>query len=96
MRRVYAIWLTRKLLSPMVLKSLIIIVFLQQIGQKVWVAKVFENAPSTVELSSFVNFYASALYNTTLAVQIFSVGIIVLLVWLFEDIFYKKGRSSFI
>ena len=96
MRRVYAIWVVRKLLSPTVLKAGIIVVFVNQIASRVWVAKVFENAPSTADIVSFLNFFGTALYNTRTAVQLLSVATIFLAVWLLEDLFFKRESKSFI
>ncbi len=96
MRRTYAIWFTRKLLSPLVLKPLIVLAFLQQIASRVFVAKVLENAPSMSDVVAFLNFYASAISNTRVTVQLFSIGIVLLSIWLARDIFSQKKAVSWI
>lgn len=70
MRRVYAIWMLRKVTSPRVAKFLILVAAVWQFKDRVFVAKVFENMPSLADVQATYSFFSSAMMHTQLTVQL--------------------------
>ena len=83
MRRVHTIHALRPLVSGGSLSVLVMLLALYGIGQKVWVARVFENAPSDVfELSRF---FVYAFSHTDLVVQVLAVVMLVSVIYLARE-----------
>lgn len=85
MRRVYVVSYLRRILSPLAVKLYASIVILWAIGKEVWVSKVIENSGNTSV--GLINFYASALWNAHLAVQVLVLAFAAVGVWFIKDIF---------
>lgn len=68
MRRVRRVYYLRPVVSGSTLSVLIALFSLYGIGREVWVARVFENAPS--DFFAIVRFLAYAFQHTDLVVQI--------------------------
>ena len=71
MRRVRLIRILGLIISTIVLAIATFVFALWGIGKEVWVARIFENAPPTIE--DLPNFYVAAFTNTNLIVQILTV-----------------------
>lgn len=68
MRRILLIRVLRLVISTAMLAALTTIAALWGIGREVWVARVFENAPSGI--SDLPNFYLAAFMHTHIIVQV--------------------------
>lgn len=90
MRRVYAIWMLRKVTSPRVVKSLILLASIWQIKDRVFVAKVFENMPSLADIQATYSFFSSAMMHTQLAVQVSILAGALLSLLLLRDFINRK------
>lgn len=71
MRRVHLIRILKLIISTAVLAVLTAVAALWGIGQEVWVARVFENAPPN--LDDLPNFYIAAFTHTNSIVQALTV-----------------------
>ena len=69
MRRVYAIWMLRKVTSPRVAKFLILVASVWQFKEYVFVSKVLANMPSPADLKATYSFFFSAVLHTQFMVQ---------------------------
>lgn len=67
MRRVHLIRILKLVISTVVLAVLTSVVALWGIGREVWVARIFENAPS--DINGLLQFYIAAFTHTHLIVQ---------------------------
>lgn len=83
MRRVYIIRILRPLISLESLAALALLLALWGIGREVWVAQVFQNAPS--DFTNLPNFYVAAFNHTHIVVQALSVLTIISLVYLARE-----------
>lgn len=93
MRRVYAIWFVRQVLSPLSIKIAIALTLVWQLKEYVSVRQVIANAPSLADPLSSLSFLSTAFVSTQLVVQILVVGLILSLAWFFRDIL--KGYAAF-
>jgi hypothetical protein len=92
MQRVHLIRALRIAISSGALSSLVSVLALWGIGREVWIARVFENAPSgPLEL---VLFYAAAFLNTHLSVQLLILVLIGALVYVAWEIFRAAAFIS--
>ncbi|HEY4518276.1 MAG TPA: hypothetical protein VJG48_01465 [Candidatus Paceibacterota bacterium] len=91
MRRIYIVAYLRRALSPFAIKCYLALGLLWQIGHYVWVDRVVQNAPGLAHPLATASFFANAFSQTEALVQILSLGIIVCLLWLVADLWYK-GR----
>jgi hypothetical protein len=55
------------------------------IGREVWVARVFENAPSITDFTAFSHFWAIAFLDTRLPVQLLSLVVLISLIYLARE-----------
>lgn len=85
MRRVRIIRTVRPILSATTLSFVVVIASLYAIGREVWVARVFENMPSLVEVTAVARFFLSAFAHTGFAVQVLSVLAIAASLWFLRD-----------
>jgi len=83
MRRVHLIRMLQLVISTAVLALLTLTAALWGIGKKVWVARVFENAPPNLE--DLPNFYIVAFTHTNLIVQVLTVLTLVSLLFLARE-----------
>lgn len=84
MRRVRLLRILGLIISTATLAVLTTIASLWGIGKKVWVARVFENAPSDILLAP--KFFWAAFLHTSLLVQILSVLTLASLVYLVWEV----------
>jgi len=94
MRRVYAIWMLRKVFSPFALKVYIAIVLGWQTAVRVHVAMVWNNAPQMTEVQRSVSFFSAAFSQAELSLQLILLFGLALAVWLARDLFATLGRQS--
>lgn len=85
MRRVHTIRALQLLASPVALALIVCAAALWGIGQEVWVARVFQNAPAANDPFAFLHFYFAAFEHTQLPVQIFSLATLFSLVYLARE-----------
>lgn len=83
MRRVYAVWLVKKVFSPVVVKAAILLAFIWQMTAYVSFGNVMANIPS---LTAY-NFYWNAFANTETISQLLALGSMFLVAWLVRDIY---------
>ena len=93
MRRVYAIWFVKKILSPAVLKGGILVSILYQLKEYVSLRHVVGNAPSLADFSASFSFLASAFFHTQAMVQLLSIGLLAFGIWFVRDLL--RGYSFF-
>jgi hypothetical protein len=84
MRRVHIIRVLRLIVSNGALAALVCTIALWGIGREVWVARVFQNAPSN--LANLPNFYLAAFGHTHLIVQALTLLTLASLVYLAREI----------
>lgn len=68
MRRAYRIRALRFVINGATISGLLFLLALWGISREVWVARVFENAPT--DLSAAFRFYVAAFTNTRIVVQV--------------------------
>jgi len=94
MRRVYAIWLLRHMISPAMLKLYALAVFLWQSSQYVSWRQVMINSPAITDMRANYSFATSAFSETELMTQILFVGMVGVLVWFAKDLYrYAAART---
>ncbi len=86
MRRIYAIWFVRQVVSPAVLKSAVAVAFLWRLKEYVSLRNVIANAPSLADPAHTASFLGYAFTHTQGVVQLLLVGLFVLGLWLARDI----------
>jgi hypothetical protein len=86
MRRVERIHRLRPLLSRGVASFAIFVAALFAIGREVWVAKVFQNMPSMMDVLAFTRFAEAAFLNTRFIVQVLIVVAVAALIWLAREL----------
>lgn len=90
MRRVYAIWMLRKVTSPRVVKSMILLASIWQFKENVFVSRVFENMPSVGDVWATYNFFYSAMIHTQFVVQVSILAGATFAILLLRDLTSKK------
>lgn len=93
MRRVYMVTYIRRAISPFALKCYTSLVALFAVSKFVWVAKVFENAPSITNPVAEARFVLNAFTGTELAVQALILALTIVGVWLIKDIFSSRHSA---
>ncbi|HEY4475413.1 MAG TPA: hypothetical protein VJB92_01690 [Candidatus Paceibacterota bacterium] len=93
MRRVYMIFVFRKITSPFSLKLFMLGALFIVGNLLVSVKDVLRNMPSWKQADGLYDFYVGAFLQTELAVQIVLFGIGVLFVLLFKDILTNNSRK---
>jgi len=88
MRRVYAVWLLKKITSPCAARIAVLIALLWQMTFYISFNNVIANIPSLTDFG----FYLSAVSNTETASKMILLGVILLGVWLMRDL-YPYGRT---
>jgi len=85
MRRVRIIRASRMVLSLETGALALTMLALYGIGREVWVARVFENAPSLADFTAFSHFWVSAFLDTRLPVQLLSLVVLVSAIYLARE-----------
>ena len=91
MRRVYAIWVARALISPIFLKFYAITAMVFAMAQYVSFRSVFENAPAWHNVGAQYVFFSSAVTHTEAAVWGLSFLLLACLLWVGFDIRAKSA-----
>ena len=84
MRRVHTVRRLRSIVSGATLSLVVVVLALYGIGREVWVAKVFENAPS--DFMAAAQFFLLAFTHTEFAVQAFTLTALAAMLWFFRDL----------
>ncbi len=95
MRRIYFVWAIRMVLSPMVLKSLIAVLFFWRSTAFVSYANVFANAPQFWDIPSNVQFFRSAAMHAETTTLLLVSGTLALVVWVGMDMLSRKNHAWF-
>lgn len=77
MFRVRFIYLFKKALRPLILKSAALAAVVYAAAQFVFVAKVLENAPTVSQFQEFITFFVRAFTNTEISVQLLLLGAVI-------------------
>jgi len=93
MRRVYTLWLMRKLTKPFLVKFYIFFVLFWQLVREVSVGNVLENVPFT-DMARSTSFFINAFWGTERTVQIVFLGVIATILFLARDILLHEKRSK--
>lgn len=99
MRKVYFIWFVRKALPRFLAEIVLFGTFLYVIGQNVFIAKVLQYmgqifGNNSVDPAVWSSFAFNAFVNTELVVQLSVLGTIVVVFFLFRDVFKSAIRIS--
>ena len=94
MRRVYAVFILRKITSPFSLKLFMLSALLIASNFLVSVKNVLLNMPSWNRIDALYDFYAGAFLQTELAVQIVLFGTGVLFVLLLKDVLMSGSKKT--
>lgn len=90
MRRVYAIWFAKKLLSPKAVKAYIFTGLVVQVLGVVSVRSVIANSPSLFDIPHTSQFLGNAFVNTDVVVQLSLSALILITTWTFYDMFRRR------
>ena len=82
MRRVHIIHALQPLLTMTAFSVVLFLLAGWGIGREVWVARVFQNMPSPVDVGAVVRFYLAAFINTRFIVQALSLITIATFIWI--------------
>ena len=86
MLRVRFVHLVKRALQPFAIKMVVAVAALFAVGRMVFVAKVFENAPSVSQVSEFSTFFVRAFTHTEFAVQAVILAITIAVVLALRDV----------
>ncbi len=93
MRRVYVIWIFRRLTTPAMLKLYVFTTFMWQSAYYMSLPQVFANLPAITDVSANYSFAVTALSRTELMMQVILAGILFLAVWFASDMYrYRAAR----
>lgn len=93
MRRVYSIWIMRKLKSPTTMKSAFLSVVLLKSFSVVSVSHVLANSPSILNPLASYQFFSNAFLLTDTFVRLLVISILAISLWLVQD-FFKDSKIS--
>ena len=93
MRRVRTLRRLRLFFNELTASCFLLLLTLYGLGREVWVARVFQNMPSSGDVFAMVQFYLSAFLRTELVVQVLSLIIFASLLYLVREI---ARRISFV
>ena len=94
MRRVYMVYLARKVANPFSVKVALVLVLLAYLRQYVSIKHVLVNSPSFMNPAEAFNFFGHAFFNTTLAVEAITVGLVVVGVLFLRDAFRRYSLAN--
>jgi hypothetical protein len=81
MLRVRTVHAMRRVCSNATLSGVIFVLALWGIGREVWVARVFQNAPSLTNIAAAMRFFLYAFLDTRLIVQVLTIVALGAFVW---------------
>lgn len=85
MRRVYMIWAFRQIVNPFTLQITGSAVLFAALRQYVSIKQVFYNSPSFLNPAEALKFFSHAFLNTTTTVELLTVGLLILGLFLVRD-----------
>lgn len=85
MRRVYAVWVLKKLTSPLFMKFLILVGMIRISFSMVSVPNILKNSPPLLDTAASYQFFTAAFWHTEIGVKLVAVSIVGLLLWLARD-----------
>jgi hypothetical protein len=86
MRRVRYIYLLRKVFNPVALRAYSCAVLVLITATLVSMSNIFANVPAVTDMNAFYGYVSYAFMHTELIVQILTVGIVVITLYLLRDI----------
>lgn len=89
MRRVYAIWILRKIFSPFSMKLLILLGMIRQSAHLIFVRSVLRNAPDIFNPLANYQFFSSAFSHTDVTIKLLLASTLILSFWLLRDIILR-------
>ena len=95
MRRVYAVWVLKKLTSPTSMKLFVLAGVMRQSFAMVSVPNIIKNAPSFLNPVASYEFLTQAFLHTQISVQLLGIGILALSLWLIRDAMFKPPAFSY-
>jgi len=90
MRRVYAIWILKRVFSLSSVRMLAFIALFIKFIKEVSVLNVIHNLPSITNIIDNFNYLSYAVTNTEASVQLYLTGIMVIVTWFIADLLLKK------
>ena len=94
MARAKRIRMWSAVLSGEVLALVVAVAALWGIGREVWVARVFQNAPSLAHFSAAAHFWLAALVGTRTVVQALILATLIATAYLVRELFRSAPASS--
>lgn len=95
MRRIYAVFLMRKLVGRIAIKTYILVGLVYVQSKLIFVKQVFANMPSITDIPAVYNFYSYAILHTSATVQMATFAGLALALWLFRDLFKKEDYFGY-
>jgi hypothetical protein len=86
MRRVYAIWMLRRIFSPFSMKLLILLGAVKQSANLIFIRSVLHNAPSLLDPMANYQFFSGAFFHTNFTIKLLLISTLALSAWLLLDI----------
>jgi len=87
MRRVYVIWIFRRLTTPAMLKLYVFTTFMWQSAYYMSLPQVFANLPAITDVSANYSFAVTAFSRTELMMQVLFAGIVGIGAWFVSDLY---------
>ena len=94
MRRVYFIWLARRILSPRAFKAYSLAAFSLALLSSVSVTNVIANAPEFSNVAKNIRFFVNAVTGTSVTVQFLLFGIFLAIAAIARDFTPRELRSA--
>ena len=95
MRRVYLVWGLRMLISPLFLKSLIVLAFLYRSTAYISYSNVLANRPVISDIPRNLAFMRDAFMHTEVTSVLLITGTLAVSIWLATDFLRKSQHSYF-
>jgi hypothetical protein len=99
MRRVYTVWLLRKLSSPVAMKTLMLLAVLKESLSVVSLPHIVANSPSLLDPMANYRFFSNAFFTTEIGVRLLLLAFLAISFWLIRDLIQKSPirqyQSSF-
>lgn len=93
MRRVYAVWILRRIFSPFSMKAVILLGAVKQSANLIFVRSVLHNAPGNFSPTANYRFFSDAFFHTGMTVKILLIFSVALSLWLVRDIFSRPRQQ---
>ena len=94
MRRVYAVWILKNVVRPLLIKGSIVVAFIWEMKQTVSLRHVFANIPNPTDVGAVYNFFSYAFAHTETMVQMLSLGLAAIGLWMMRDVFSSFKISN--